>query len=165
MAAAAETDVHAAAAKQLEAALAAFSAETEGDVCFCDKCGENTNVDCSTVISRLPPVLTVGFKRLRINLTTHKRFKDKSRVALPLILDMAPFATAGASAGASTSYRCVAVVNHFGRSFNGGHYITHACRDGAWAVYDDNKVAAPVPFAGDVRGNSHLLVYVREDCV
>ena len=55
---------------------------------------------------------------------------------------------AGAGAGASSvldgpgRYSLVAIISHIGKSTSAGHYVAHIKKDGAWVLFNDDKVAA-----------------------
>jgi len=57
-------------------------------------------------------------------------------------------AGAGAGAGASSvldgpgRYSLVAIISHIGKSTSAGHYVAHIKKDGAWVLFNDDKVAA-----------------------
>jgi ubiquitin carboxyl-terminal hydrolase 5/13 len=58
---------------------------------------------------------------------------------------------AGAGAGAAGArslldgpgrYSLVAIISHIGKSTASGHYVAHIKKDGAWVLFNDDKVAA-----------------------
>jgi ubiquitin carboxyl-terminal hydrolase 5/13 len=39
-------------------------------------------------------------------------------------------------------YELIAFISHIGPNTNSGHYVCHIKKDGRWAIFDDEKVAA-----------------------
>ena len=65
--------------------------------------------------------------------------KDCAKVAIPEVLDLTSFVeTRGVSGSLLTRYRLQSIISHQGTQ-EGGHYITHICRDGKWSSFNDDK--------------------------
>jgi len=50
----------------------------------------------------------------------------------------------------SGRYKLIAFVSHMGTSTHCGHYVAHILKDGRWAIFNDNKVAASVDLPKDM---------------
>ena len=59
-----------------------------------------------------------------------------------------------------STYRLAAVVSHMGRSTACGHYVAHARRNGQWALFNDDKVAASARVPTDL---GFLYLFARDD--
>ena len=92
----------------------------EGDSAYqCDTCGTKRRALRSTVLRRLPSLLTLSCNRFRIDRSTNwQRVKVTSRCAFPLLLDMRPFGEHGQTEHSPTS--TAAGAPHDVRSLTGG---------------------------------------------
>jgi len=59
-------------------------------------------------------------------------------------------------------YRLVGFISHVGRNLGSGHYVAHIEKEGRWAIFDDQKVAASEKPPRDL---GYLYVYRREDAM
>ncbi|GAB5032118.1 ubiquitin carboxyl-terminal [Nannochloropsis oceanica] len=59
-------------------------------------------------------------------------------------------------------YRLVGFISHVGKNLGSGHYVAHIKKDGQWAIFDDQKVAASEAPPMDL---GYLYVYRREDAM
>ncbi|KAL5228685.1 hypothetical protein ABZP36_016950 [Zizania latifolia] len=50
----------------------------------------------------------------------------------------------------SGRYKLMGFVSHMGTSTHCGHYVAHVLKDGRWAIFNDNKVAASVDLPKDM---------------
>eukprot|EP00624_Nannochloropsis_granulata_P000865 evm.model.NODE_13690_length_6312_cov_28.429657.4 len=59
-------------------------------------------------------------------------------------------------------YRLGGVISHVGKNLGSGHYVAHIKKEGRWAIFDDQKVAASEAPPRDL---GYLYVYRREDAM
>ena len=59
-------------------------------------------------------------------------------------------------------YRLVGFISHVGKNLGSGHYVAHIKKEGRWAIFDDQKVAASEAPPRDL---GYLYVYRREDAM
>jgi ubiquitin carboxyl-terminal hydrolase 5/13 len=48
-------------------------------------------------------------------------------------------------------YSLLAVISHIGKGTDHGHYVSHILKDGAWVLYNDEKVSNSTPTCACVR--------------
>ncbi|KAI8113882.1 hypothetical protein M9434_002010 [Picochlorum sp. BPE23] len=118
----------------------------------CTDCNAKSGAAKQISILRLPPILTLHFKRFEhIGGTQARGRKLETFVAFPLNdLDMSPYLTSrisldrhrvrksqGFVSNANFVYDAFAVICHRG-TFQGGHYVTYVrCDDNKWYLCDD----------------------------
>ena len=90
-----------------------------------------------THIAKLPYILVITIKRF--NYMTQQ--KNTTAIQIPLILDMNPYLLEAASAQ-PTKYKLFGMANHFGNSYNNGHYTASIYDNdaGVWNYYNDEQV-------------------------
>jgi ubiquitin carboxyl-terminal hydrolase 5/13 len=59
-------------------------------------------------------------------------------------------------------YKLVGFISHVGKNLGSGHYVAHIKKEGRWAIFDDQKVAASEKPPRDL---GYLYVYRREDAM
>ncbi|EWM24947.1 ubiquitin carboxyl-terminal [Nannochloropsis gaditana] len=59
-------------------------------------------------------------------------------------------------------YSLVGFISHVGRNLGSGHYVAHIKKEGEWAIFDDQKVAASEKPPKDL---GYLYVYRRQDAM
>ncbi|KAI9463201.1 hypothetical protein BJY52DRAFT_1253633 [Lactarius psammicola] len=133
----------------------------------CQKCGKvSQEVNKRLSIKRLPPVLSIQFKRFEQRGT--ETYKIDTPVRVPSSINMAPYTTAsvdgsGTYPGPETlyDYELFAVINHEGQIDN-GHYTSFARFQDTWCRFDDDKVT-PATLA-EVLGTTapiYMAFYVK----
>jgi len=147
----------------------------------CPHCRCQREATKQIIITRLPTILVVHFKRFSASKTESAR-KVHTPIDFPLHgLDMAPYMGATRMETRSDelpdpaitppfSYDCYAVLRHIGQTGNGGHYIS-LCRDAArrcWRKYDDTNVSDFDPGklkSGDKLQNNQAYIVFYERAI
>ncbi|XP_051974936.1 ubl carboxyl-terminal hydrolase 18 [Xyrauchen texanus] len=124
----------------------------DGDMCYCDSCGQKQPSTHELKLVSLPRILCVHLKRFRnVGGLTWKLF---SRVTFPETLNMGIFAAEGQSENvvsgspqADEHYRLYAVIVHIGYAMS-GHYIAYirSTQDQTW-YYADDRTVQPVSWS------------------
>ncbi|KAH9010113.1 hypothetical protein EDB85DRAFT_2053774 [Lactarius pseudohatsudake] len=130
----------------------------------CSKVSQEANKRLS--IKRLPPVLSIQFKRFEQRGT--ETYKIDTPVRVPSSINMAPYTTTALDGNgtypgpeAMYDYELFAVVNHEGQIDN-GHYTSFARFQDTWCRFDDDKVT-PATLA-EVLGTTapiYMAFYVK----
>ncbi|KAH9958065.1 hypothetical protein BC827DRAFT_1222024 [Russula dissimulans] len=133
----------------------------------CQKCGKvSQDANKRLSIKRLPPVLSIQFKRFEQRGTD--TYKIDTPVRVPLSINMAPYTTEAIEGGgtypgpeALYDYELFAVINHEGQIDN-GHYTNFARFQDTWCRFDDDKVT-PATLAGVLRASApiYMVFYVK----
>jgi ubiquitin C-terminal hydrolase len=116
--------------------------ETMSDY-FCEHCGSSSTARKQLSLCKLPPVLIFHAKRFRHGI----KVNDLLSFVPDELLDMRPFTTAavlgqGEPAGEGQGlYRMICVIEHIGRTMNGGHYVAYVVHGQRWLKCDDTKVS------------------------
>ena len=136
---------------------------TGKDAYFCSKCGGLCEASSQALISQFPPVLVVHIARFRANL--YRAYKVSTNVALPTVLDLAPFADPLAlRAAQAVTYRLVGVSEHIG-ALSHGHYTARFSYPDTSKWYDCSDThVRPVEGPDDVyvSDSVYLAFYQRE---
>ncbi|KAI9143014.1 hypothetical protein BKA69DRAFT_1026944, partial [Paraphysoderma sedebokerense] len=133
----------------------------------CTKCGITKNPTKQLSVKKLPPVLSLQFKRFEITPTS--RTKIETPIQFPLELDMTPYVSAyknqkrinynGPHSSENCHYRLFAVVNHKGK-LDTGHYTVYAIHRDEWFAFDDHKVTKAT--IEEVLGcNAYMCFYMK----
>lgn len=149
----------------------------------CSKCGGQQSATKQLSVQKLPPVLSVHFKRFEQDQAKKKGSKIESKVSFPMTLDPYPYSTRAKKAStadkswgkmsastdngnghnhdresATTQFELSSVVVHKG-GMDSGHYVNY-CREGdEWFLFDDSKVVL-VSEREVLQAEAYLLVYV-----
>lgn len=111
----------------------------------CESCHSPSTARKQLSLCKLPPVLIFHAKRFRHGI----KVNDLLSFAPDELLDMRPFTTAAVLGQRATAvegqgrgmYRMVCVVEHIGRTMNGGHYVAYVRHRARWLKCDDTKVS------------------------
>ena len=110
----------------------------------CESCRGSCTARKQLSLCKLPPVLILHVKRFRHGI----KVNDTLAFAPDEALDMRPYTTAAVLGGAAAAaeggggrYRLDCVVEHIGRTMNGGHYIAYVRHGAQWLKCDDMKVS------------------------
>ncbi|KAF8502664.1 hypothetical protein F5888DRAFT_1800198 [Russula emetica] len=133
----------------------------------CQKCGKvSQEANKRLSIKRLPPVLSIQFKRFEQRGT--ETYKIDTPVRVPVSINLAPYTTA-ALEGSGTypgpealyDYELFAVINHEGQIDN-GHYTSFARFQDTWCRFDDDKVT-PATLANVLGASApiYMAFYVK----
>ncbi|KAI0245625.1 hypothetical protein BJV78DRAFT_1287401, partial [Lactifluus subvellereus] len=134
----------------------------------CQKCGKVSHeANKRLSIKRLPPVLSVQFKRFEQRGT--ETYKIDTPVRVPSSINMAPYTTAALD-GSGTypgpealyDYELFAVINHEGQIDKGTTQASRASRIRCWCRFDDDKVT-PATLAGMLGASApvYMAFYVK----
>ncbi|KAI0250551.1 hypothetical protein BJV78DRAFT_1218500 [Lactifluus subvellereus] len=124
----------------------------------CQKCGKVSHeANKRLSIKRLPPVLSVQFKRFEQRGT--ETYKIDTPVRVPSSINIAPGTYPGPEA--LYDYELFAVINHEGQIDN-GHYTSFARFQDTWCRFDDDKVT-PATLAGMLGASApvYMTFYVK----
>ncbi|KAH9991013.1 hypothetical protein BJV77DRAFT_1009515 [Russula vinacea] len=133
----------------------------------CQKCGKvSQEANKRFSIKRLPPVLSIQFKRFEQR--GSETYKIDTPVRVPVSINMASYTTAALD-GSGTypgpealyDYELFAVINHEGQIDN-GHYTSFARFQDTWCRFDDDKVT-PATLAGVLGASApiYMAFYVK----
>jgi ubiquitin C-terminal hydrolase len=104
--------------------------------------------------SCFPKSLIIGLKRFTFDANAGYSVKLHDVVAYPDVLTMPVL-----SGGVAQRYQLCAVVEHLGKSPDGGHYVCYARRfDGTWMKFDDDRVMK-ISSEGHLDLQAYLLLY------
>ena len=59
-------------------------------------------------------------------------------------------------------YTLVGFISHVGKNLGSGHYVAHIKKEGRWAIFDDQKVAASEKPPLEL---GYLYLYRRDDAM
>ncbi len=141
-----------------------FSKEEQIDInniILCDFCGVKNKAHKKTVISNMPEILVIHFKRFRVNNYGVVTRKNSSLIKYPINLDITKYGEGG-----NGKYKLFGVNMHhsIGRrdNTNYGHYtsIVMNRNNNKWYHYDDDKDLEEVNCIE--QNNAYLLFYCKE---
>lgn len=109
----------------------------------CEGCRGTCTARKQLSLCKLPPVLIFHVKRFRHGI----KVNETLAFAPEELLDMRPYTTAAVLGGVAAleggggQYRLDCLVEHIGRTMNGGHYIAYVRHGAQWLKCDDMKVS------------------------
>ncbi|KAI8058934.1 uncharacterized protein B0P05DRAFT_599889 [Gilbertella persicaria] len=123
----------------------------------CSKCG-NTFQEATKQLSikRIPPVLSIQFKRFEHGTSTSK---IETKIRFPVELDLTPY-TSSKNKDSDNVYTLFSVVNHQGK-VDTGHYTMFAKHRNEWFRFDDHNVT--VAYQKEVLDSkAYMCFYVKK---
>jgi ubiquitin carboxyl-terminal hydrolase 22/27/51 len=142
----------------------------------CQNCKERQNATKQLSIKRLPPVLSIHFKRFEHTKSTSSKIETK--ISFPMKLDLFPYSTVHKttqmksaklasppnsnhninSPANSIMYELAGVIVHKGK-IDSGHYVSYSREGNDWFMFDDSKVIL-VSEADVLAAEAYLLFYM-----
>ncbi|OBA21197.1 cysteine proteinase [Metschnikowia bicuspidata var. bicuspidata NRRL YB-4993] len=155
----------------------------------CPRCKKFSRLTKKLVISRLPKILIIHFKRFKIDYGRFKKLENFIKYPVNSDLDLTAYwPTVGTYINSSSThtmsereelrclsnlperlqsppfrYRLYGVVNHFG-NLTTGHYTSYVKKSNIpdeWCYFDDSKVLRGCPEAKVLNDNAYCLFYKR----
>jgi ubiquitin C-terminal hydrolase len=134
----------------------------------CDKC-KKTNCFKKAKLLSTPKYLIVQLKRFFFNQETMNLSKISLPIEYPLYLDLENYYISennNENYNGNSIYNLKTVINHLGKSFNGGHYTSFHKKEDVWYYADDeniNIVDENILFKKKNKQDAYILFYEKNN--
>ena len=128
----------------------------------CEDLGKKSTKQLS--FASLPPILIIQLKRFIYKQNSHSHVLELHKITNPIEIPLELKLNQGNII--SNTYNLYALVNHHGRSLNGGHYTSIIKTDSTWSCFDDDVKIQPIGNISSVlnqNSSAYLLFYSRID--